>query len=861
MKNKGLASRIAILIFSSLLFFLFFVATAYVSISELRNNKENEVQKHNQTLEEINELQDQYEQVVLLFRGYIAFGVQGLAEKTNKSRSKFTRQLGELQATIANSQQNNAASKQKTISEIEASWKEYDAWVRESMVLKRDNRTKDIEELSKSIGKNALNKMENKLSTLYGYYKIDLDGALAQKAMYSKWVYAVPGVILVGLSITGLFLVRFLRRDVVIPLEQIDQTVKQISAGEFVYLPESTRWDELRTLVRGINLMTTKLEQRQRELEESNIELVTKRDMLETQNEEILAQQAKQEEMLLKLTIREQELEYITSYQEKLTSFSEFDCFLEHSISSLMRVLNQDAAMVVIKEEGSDNTGRVVYATGYSMNQKKQKIQVPELAIQAMNERQPLSRKRVILAEEQALHNDYLEALDQYYPLQDDKQHVFGFILMTCYHQIVLQVHKERLTRGLVKQLSLAMYTQMINEESRQQAEELARLNDKLRKEQHHIEEQRDFIQRILDANHEGMLLCDYMGRILYANPRMTQYFPDIPFVGLTMDEVWNVIEPQAKDQKLASLDQLIMYIQGKKTSLQQRFTYKNEQDKTIHYELYATHVSSDEEEKVGHLFVLRDRTAEEKVDEMKTEFLSVVSHELRTPLSTVLGFMEILLHRTLPIEKQKKYLETTYKEGKRLSNLLNDFLDLQRMQAGKQNYHFTHVQLGELLQELLEQWQVGQNHHIVLTKPEQNIYVKADTDQLTQVIHNLLSNAIKYSPGAEKIDVRVQLGKSHVQITVQDYGLGIPKDTGDQLFQKFYRVDNSDRRQIGGTGLGLAIVKEIVERHQGTITYASELGKGSTFIVTLPIIDSSIGNEHQITEVSSSNEKESEWM
>lgn len=83
------------------------------------------------------------------------------------------------------------------------------------------------------------------------------------------------------------------------------------------------------------------------------------------------------------------------------------------------------------------------------------------------------------------------------------------------------------------------MYTQMINEESRQQGEELARLNDKLRKEQHHIEEQRDFIQRILDANQEGMLLCDYMGRILYANPRMTQYFPDIAFVGLTMEEVW----------------------------------------------------------------------------------------------------------------------------------------------------------------------------------------------------------------------------------------------------------------------------------------------------------------------------------
>lgn len=139
-----------------------------------------------------------------------------------------------------------------------------------------------------------------------------------------------------------------------------------------------------------------------------------------------------------KLTIREQELEYITSYQEKLTSFAEFDSFLEHSISSLLRVLDQDAAMVVIKEDGPDNTGRVVYATGYSKNQRKQKLQVPGLAIRTMKECQPFSRKRNILAEEQALHTDYLEALDQYYPLLDDKQQVFGYMLMTSYHQIGL---------------------------------------------------------------------------------------------------------------------------------------------------------------------------------------------------------------------------------------------------------------------------------------------------------------------------------------------------------------------------------------------------------------------------------------
>jgi PAS domain S-box-containing protein len=229
------------------------------------------------------------------------------------------------------------------------------------------------------------------------------------------------------------------------------------------------------------------------------------------------------------------------------------------------------------------------------------------------------------------------------------------------------------------------------------------------------------------------------------------------------------------------------------------------------------------------------DITEQKKMNEMKNEFVSVVSHELRTPLATILGFMEIMLKRNLSIEKMKKYTETVYQEGNRLSNLINDFLDLQRIESGRQEYRFIPVPVNLLVQDLWNYWDGRQNHQLMIHLPSEENYIRGDADRLRQVLHNLISNAIKYSPNAEKIDLYVCVKNGHIVIQIQDYGLGIPEEAKDKLFSKFYRVDNSDRRKIGGTGLGLAIVKEIIEAHQGTICFSSELGEGSTFTLELP--------------------------
>ena len=400
-------------------------------------------------------------------------------------------------------------------------------------------------------------------------------------------------------------------------------------------------------------------------------------------------------------------------------------------------------------------------------------------------------------------------------------------MLLTSYQSSLLQENNQRLTKGLVRQFGLAFYAQVMNDERQRQAASLAELNDQLTTEKQLIEAQRDLIQNILESAHEGMMMCDSQGTILFSNHRMNRYFRLNEHIGENLVDSSHEIAADSPNF-IGVASSIEALIDGSLSNLTQRFSFELE-DQVQHAELYATVVSEDTEQQ-GYLFVFRDRTEEERIDEMKNEFISIVSHELRTPLASVLGFIEILLHRDLSQEKQKKYMETIYKEAHRLSNLINDFLDLQRMESGRQLYHYSPVNLLPTVQEIAEQWQDKHSHRILIHQQEAELWVRADADRIRQVFDNLISNAIKYSPGADHIDIHITAEQGKITIAIQDYGLGIPEEARNQMFSKFFRIDNSDRRQIGGTGLGLAIVKEIVEGHNGHISYTSWMGQGTTF-------------------------------
>lgn len=266
--------------------------------------------------------------------------------------------------------------------------------------------------------------------------------------------------------------------------------------------------------------------------------------------------------------------------------------------------------------------------------------------------------------------------------------------------------------------------------------------------------------------------------------------------------------------------------------------------DEVKHVDVYAIPVFR-RDIRFGTMFVHRDITREYEIDLMKSELVSTVSHELRTPLSSILGFTELLLNKTMKPEKQLKYLETIHREAKRLTDLINDFLDLQRMESGTQQYHSEPVHLNELVLGVIDQYKLNSTHHILFEDEAQNAEVEVDKDKIVQVMTNLLSNAIKFSPGSKEIKVRLHNEESRVVVEVQDYGLGIPKNQIGELFQKFRRVDNSASKRIGGTGLGLAICKEIIEKQKGTIAIESVEGEGTVVRFSLPVLHAA-GARHE---------------
>jgi two-component system sensor histidine kinase VicK len=225
-------------------------------------------------------------------------------------------------------------------------------------------------------------------------------------------------------------------------------------------------------------------------------------------------------------------------------------------------------------------------------------------------------------------------------------------------------------------------------------------------------------------------------------------------------------------------------------------------------------------------------------VSRAKDEMVSLVSHELRTPLASLLGFTELLYARSFSAKQRKQYLGVMLQEGRRLTDLINDVLHLQRLEAGHQDLNLAPADLGALIKRAVVAAGEDRLRPIEVQPSKKIPLVMVDSDSILQVLSNLLSNARKYSPDGGAIFIRTCRVGDMVEVDIQDHGLGLPADSLPKLFGTFYRVERSDRRLIKGTGLGLAISRRIIEAHQGHIGVQSEgPGQGSRFGFTVPAV------------------------
>ncbi len=251
--------------------------------------------------------------------------------------------------------------------------------------------------------------------------------------------------------------------------------------------------------------------------------------------------------------------------------------------------------------------------------------------------------------------------------------------------------------------------------------------------------------------------------------------------------------------------------------------------------------VFSKKDEFLGYVKSLHDITAEKKIDQLKTEFVSTVSHELRTPLTSIKGYVDLLLEQEAGSinQTQREFLRIVKQNNDRLVTLINDLLDISKIESGRVHFKIKTQNLTEILTEVTDTFKMlaNQKKQIFKLDISNNLpEIAADRDRLSQVVANLVSNAIKYTPTGGTIKVRAMQKDSRVEVRVTDNGMGISQEDQDSLFTKFFRVDSSLTREVGGTGLGLSICKTIIELHGGKIWVDSDFGKGSTFIFSIPI-------------------------
>lgn len=382
---------------------------------------------------------------------------------------------------------------------------------------------------------------------------------------------------------------------------------------------------------------------------------------------------------------------------------------------------------------------------------------------------------------------------------------------------------------------ALSTAFQKMAETIRQNEHDLIARNEELNALLLKSEEERKRNQDILNTMHEGVQLINSNGETIQINDQ----FCDLigchrkEILGMTWDQWTHYMAALVEEEDFIS--KIMTVPVGRDHSRDFLYTLRNPRTIIQVYSEILYHGV----EIIGMVLVHRDMTREYELDQMKSEFVSTVSHELRTPLASILGFTELMLQRDLKPERKEKYLTTIFNESKRLTSLINDFLDIQRMESGKQSYEKKYMDLRPILEKVMEMQQVNtKNHTITLESDVGPLMMLGDKAKLEQVFTNLINNAIKYTPGGGEITVHAWQEAGQLKVSITDTGLGIPEEAIGQLFTRFYRIDNSDRRKIGGTGLGLAIVQEIVKAHQGEITVQSEYGKGSTFTTVFPALE-----------------------
>ena len=361
---------------------------------------------------------------------------------------------------------------------------------------------------------------------------------------------------------------------------------------------------------------------------------------------------------------------------------------------------------------------------------------------------------------------------------------------------------------------------------------QLARALNFISDEMKRMNQQEEWFKAVFSSIREAIIVTDSNGDIMLGNPAACRFF------NLDCGQMIKTgTGHKATDTRLLGLFERLG-VSGSPVEKEEITVMTDRGERVL--QVSAMPVIKDGSSQ-GTVFVMNDITKLRNLEQVRRDFVSSVSHELRTPLTSITGYTETLLEGAIhDPENAKHFLQIILQESERLTALINDVLDLSKIESGRIDYKFRPVNLGDLVEKTVNLFNRAiekKGTVLQLQIPHDLPYVNADGDYLELVIRNLVDNAIKYVP-EENGQIRISASKvdDMVRVEVEDNGIGIPRKDLGRIFERFYRVDKARSTAIGGTGLGLSIVKHIILAHKGKVEVRSRLNLGSLFSFTIPI-------------------------
>ncbi|MGD6778158.1 cell wall metabolism sensor histidine kinase WalK [Sutcliffiella horikoshii] len=528
------------------------------------------------------------------------------------------------------------------------------------------------------------------------------------------------------------------------------------------------------------------------------------------------------------------------------------------TIEEDIRTVLQDVTMEDIEEIRITNNQSKVLGTSNPYNQSsvgkrttellvKRALVVGQMSKKTVIEKQTQNRLRLIAAPVKSNNQDiigaiYLEAsMEKVYAQMRQINSIFatGTTIALAVTAVLGVLLAQTITRPMsdMRKQALEMargnFSRKVNiygnDEIGQLALSFNNLTKKLQEAQATTEGERRKLSSVLSHMTDGVLATDRKGRIILINE------PALGMLNVSRETVLNkpIVEVLGIEET-HSFDQLV----SEQESLILDFSTEKEP-----YILRASNSIIQKETGFinGLITVLHDITEQEKIDLERREFVANVSHELRTPLTTMRSYLEALADGAWQDDEiAPRFLDVTQTETERMIRLVNDLLQLSKMDSRDYNFYKNSVDFVEFFNKIIERFEMSKSQKVDFDRsmPNQEIFVSIDTDKITQVLDNIISNAMKYSPegGTITFTVDIEEAANQILVSISDQGVGIPKSDLNKIFERFYRVDKARTRMLGGTGLGLAIAKEMIQAHDGDIWASSVEGKGTTIYFTLPI-------------------------